>query len=115
MKGVHRLDGGEQESTARPRRREQNLVVTEFENEVVVYDQRTHKVNCLSRTSAFVWTHCDGQNTVAQLSSLLREQIDPGLDEDVVWLALRQLEEANLLEESVPLPGSELAIPGATC
>jgi hypothetical protein len=106
MKDVSGPSDRDEQSTTRPRRREENLVVTEFENEVVVYDQRTHKVNCLSRTSAFVWTHCDGQTTVPQLAAQLREAVDPNLDEGVVWLALRQLDEANLLAERVSLPAN---------
>jgi hypothetical protein len=91
--------------TIKPRRRDDGLVITDCEDEIVVYDLGTHKIHCLSATSAVVWRHCDGETTIDELTAILHEHVSEALGEDVVWLALRQMDEAHLLEERVAAPG----------
>lgn len=88
--------------------RHEGLVVQELPDEVLVYDLKQHKAHCLNRTAAFVWHHCDGQTTAAEIAGLLEQEWRNPVSEDVVWLALRQLSKADLLQERVVRPGGEM-------
>ncbi len=87
-----------------PRARQDELVVEELQDETLVYDLKRHKAQCLNRTAALVWRHCDGQTSVADLAALLEEQLATPTDEAVVWMALDRLGRAHLLSEPVTLP-----------
>lgn len=88
-----------------PRARQEKLLVHELADEVLVYDLKRQKAHCLNKTSALVWNRCDGQTSVAQIAGLLGEKLETEVDENVVWLALKQLEKAQLLGETSPLVG----------
>lgn len=85
--------------------RREELVIQELPDEVLVYDLRQHKAHMLNQTAAFVWNHCDGQTTVAEMAAMLEREFEKPVSEDVVWLALKQLSKANLLQEQVAMPG----------
>jgi hypothetical protein len=87
-----------------PEARQDQLVVKELAGETLIYDERAHKAHCLNQTAAFVWKHCDGCTNVAQIARLLEKQMKTAVSEQVVWFALRQLENSRLLKESVPSP-----------
>ena len=82
-----------------PSARKGQLVVRELPDETLVYDLERHEAHCLNTTSAFVWKHCDGQTTVEEMARLLRREFAAPVDDDVVWLALKQLRRLRLLEE----------------
>ena len=87
-----------------PRARQDELVVEELQDETLVYDLKRHKACCLNRTAALVWRHCDGRTSVAEVATLLEEQLAIPTDEAVVWMALDRLSRAHLLTEPVTLP-----------
>src|SRR5713226_7866951 len=87
-----------------PRMRAQRLVVDELPDEVLVYDLDRHKAHCLNRTAAMVWRHCDGKTSPPQIARRLQRELDQPFNEEMVWLALRQLNQIHLLEEPVALP-----------
>jgi hypothetical protein len=87
-----------------PLAREEKLVVREMPDELLVYDLRVHKAHCLNQTAAFVWKCCDGQTGVAELAAMLSEKLGTAIPDDVVWIALEQLEALSLLEERVTRP-----------
>ncbi len=89
-----------------PRARQDELVVEELPDETLIYDLKRHKANCLNRTAALVWRHCDGQTSVAEVAALLEEQLATPTDEAVVWMALDRLGRAHLLSEPVTLPAN---------
>jgi len=74
------------------------LVIEELGTELMIYDQRRNQAFCLNQKAAFVWQHCDGKTTIAeiavQMAQSLREPIDPA----VVRLALQGLSKDGLLE-----------------
>lgn len=82
-----------------PCARKDELIVRELPDELLVYDLQRDKAHCLNNASAFVWKHCDGKMTVAQLTRLLEREFATPVDDDVVWLALSQLRRFHLLEE----------------
>ena len=87
-----------------PKARHENLVVQELGDETVVYDEKRNHVHRLNRTSALVWKNCDGRKTVADLSEVLRVEMGASVTEEIVWLALDQLEKERLLEEKLVRP-----------
>lgn len=91
------------------RARQEDLVIQELPDEVLVYDLKKHKAHCLNQTAAFVWHHCDGRTTPTELALLMEKEFDKPITEDEIWLALRQLSKADLLQERVVRPGDRLA------
>jgi len=87
-----------------PRMREQGLVVDELPDEVLVYDLDRHKAHCLNRTAALVWRHCDGKTSPADIARRVKVELDQPFNEDLVWLALRQLDQIHLLEPPILMP-----------
>jgi len=83
-----------------PVARKSGLVVQEMPDEVLVYDLNTNKAHCLNQTAAKVWMASDGKTSVSQIAANLGK----GGNEDLVWLAIDQLNETNLLESKVASP-----------
>ncbi len=85
----------------KPKARHDELVVEEVADELVVYDQRRKVAHTLNRAAALVWRRCDGETSIADLADLLRSELDPIADEDLVLVALDRLEASHLLEEPI--------------
>lgn len=73
-------------------KRWQDLVVTETDDEVLIYDQVSHHIHHLNAACSKVWKQCDGTADPAHIAKAT------GLPRDVVDLALHRLDDANLLE-----------------
>jgi hypothetical protein len=85
----------------RPRARREGLNQRPVGDRLVVYDQVRHQLHFLNRTAVLVWRHCDGQRALADLAELVARELDAPANENLVLLALEQLDEAHLLEESL--------------
>jgi hypothetical protein len=83
------------------RARKQGLLVHPVEDEVLVYDLSRHKAHCLNQSAATVWKHCDGIRSVGELARTVARELDIQFDEQMVWLAIGQLDQARLFEERV--------------
>jgi hypothetical protein len=83
-----------------PLARSARLIVKELPDEVLVYDLETDKAYCLNQTAARVWMNCDGLKTVAQVRELMETETGSTVPEEMVWLALEQLEKSHLLDRS---------------
>lgn len=81
----------------RPIARHDALVIQEIPGETLVYDLNIHKAHCLNESAAFVWKHCDGNNSVADIVKLFETEGKGTVTADFVWLALDQLSEKELL------------------
>jgi len=89
------------------RARKEGLLVQPVDDEVLVYDLTRHKAHCLNQAAATVWKHCDGRKGAAELARIVRRELDMPFDEQMVWLAIGQLDQARLLEERITTrPGS---------
>lgn len=77
-----------------------DLVVQELKDETLIYNLINHKAYCLNATAAFVWKSCDGRTSVTEIASQLARAERQPINEEVIWLALEQLKEQKLLEES---------------
>ena len=92
-----------------PQARQDRVIVQEVGQELAVYDQARHRAHRLNRTAALVWRHCDGHTTVAEQAALLAREGLPA-DEELVWLALEQLDKAQLLSAPLEQPAGATAL-----
>jgi len=70
-----------------------------LEGELCLYDWQRLEVHNLNPTAARVWELCDGQTTPQEMAAQLHGDLTPAQAEELVWLALKRLEKANLLDE----------------
>jgi len=83
-----------------PKSRHSNLVVQDFEKEVLIYDLNNNQAFCLNETSASIWAMCDGENSVSDISLSMSRKLNTKVPEEFVWLALDDLKKNRLLEKS---------------
>ncbi len=91
---------------ALPRARQASLIVKEVDDETLIYDMETDQAHCLNDTAARIWKRCDGQTSVSQIAEGLGTEGRTSVDENVVWLALDQLEKFKLLEQRIEKPAA---------
>lgn len=84
-----------------PIARKNGLVIQEMPDEVLVYDLDSNKAHCLNETAAFVWKACDGSKSVADITGLFSKESGSAVNEDLIWLAIDQLGEKDLLEQKI--------------
>lgn len=89
-----------------PHARSEGLVVTDLDDEILVYDKERDKAHCLNQTAALVWKYSDGKHTAAEIAARMQSKLRTSVDEQVVWFALRQLEQDHLLRDDLALPRS---------
>jgi hypothetical protein len=94
----------ERSRTARPRARDDALVVERVDDEVLVYDLERDKAHCLNETAAVVFEGCDGERSVAELAERVSARSGVAVDEEVVWRALVRLSDEHLLAEPLSPP-----------
>lgn len=85
-------------NTQFPLARKRGLVIQDVPNEVLVYDLEADKAHCLNQTAAAVWRACDGTRTVSEIADYLGRQAGKNVPEELVWLAIDQLNENRLME-----------------
>jgi hypothetical protein len=83
-----------------PRARKDKLIIKELADETLVYDRENDKAHCLNQTAARIWKNCDGNRTVSELAALLAAETSSTVPDEVVWLALDQLEKFDLLDDA---------------
>ncbi len=68
-----------------------------------IFDAQLQKSYVLNATAALVFQHCDGQTTPQQLTERLCQKFNVPRNqaEQLLWLALEDLEKANLLQEKI--------------
>jgi hypothetical protein len=88
----------------RPLARRDGLVVQELPDELLVYDLDRHRAHSLNRTAAWLWQHCDGKTSVAEMAAQWHEELDLPQDEQLVALALNRLARTRLLEGRLTRP-----------
>ena len=84
----------------KPISRKSNIVIQELKNEVLIYDLTINKAFCLNPTSTLIWQLCDGKLSIAEMSRVLSQKLNTPITEDLIWLALDQFKQDNLLEQS---------------
>jgi len=88
-----------------PRVRREGLLLQEFPEETLVYDQRAGKAHCLNGTAAAVFRLADGTRSVPELAEALGERL--GCDApELAWAGLSELARAGLLEAAPEAPAA---------
>ena len=93
--------------TQLPRARRNGLIVEVLPDEVLIYDSDRDVALCLNQAVTSVWKLCDGQTTPARMALLIEKEFQVSSGAEIVSLALKRLDECNLLAAKVPtfLPG----------
>ena len=81
-----------------PATRKDGLTISTLDDEVLVYDPEARRASCLNGFAAEVLALCDGQSSA---SDIARELPFKDVDERMVWLALADLQKAQLLQDRV--------------
>ncbi len=84
-----------------PKARAEGLVVQKSNKELLVYDLRENRAMSLNETSALVWLNCDGEKTVDKIAIDLGHHLGVTTSRDLIYLALRQLQKEQLLDETL--------------
>ncbi len=80
-----------------PVSRTENIVVQEINDEILVYDLKTNKAHNLNSTMALIWQKCDGKTSLHEVITILMKKLEVEIDEDFIWLAIKELDKTNLL------------------
>ena len=83
-----------------PKARRNNILTTNVADEVVVYDTESSKASCLDGLAALVWKACDGCTDSDALLELARKSGYQDATEQLILLAIYQLDQAELLENT---------------
>jgi hypothetical protein len=75
----------------RPLARADGLLIEQVDDELLIFDSERDQAHVLNPAAAKIWQLCDGNRDLAELEEA------SGLSDDVVRLALSQLEEHRLL------------------
>jgi hypothetical protein len=87
-----------------PRARQEGLIIKELHDEMLVYDRTRHKAHCLNHTAAAIWRHCDGRSPISDIARRTGKDLGSPVNNEFVWIALKQLAVSELLEETIELP-----------
>ena len=90
--------------------RNAELIVRELPEEVLIYDLKSHKAHCLNETAAFVWNHCDGKTTAAEIAGLMEKEWHTPVRQETIWFTLKKLSKADLLQEQITLPEAHIGM-----
>jgi hypothetical protein len=84
-----------------PKARKKNILATSVADEVVVYDTESNKASCLDGLTALVWKACDGRADLDALLDLVRKSGYQDATEQLILMAIDQLDQAGLLENAI--------------
>ena len=87
-----------------PQARREDVIVCEMADETLVYTKDSNKAHCLNRTAAFVWNLCNGRTSIAAIATALQKELGLPAEEELVHLALEELEKGKLLEGTNAFP-----------
>lgn len=93
-----------------PEARRDGLIVVDLDDEILLYDRSRHRAHRLNHMAALVWRLCDGQTSIAGLTTRLTEQTGAPVGEDLVRLALDRLSRGRLLKQSLMLSPGETGV-----
>jgi hypothetical protein len=84
----------------KPQSKKQDVVIQEHDGEVLIYDLRRDKAFCLNSTAALIWRLCDGNRSVGEIGEQIGKDLKVANADDLVWLALDQLNKDKLIENA---------------
>lgn len=81
----------------KPLARKNDIVVQEFESELLVYDLKKNKAFALNETSSLIWQLCDGTKTINEISVQTSVILKNFVSEDFVWVAIENFKKEKLI------------------
>ncbi len=89
-----------------PQRKKDELLVCKLgEEETIVYDLERRRAHCLNRTAALVWERCTDDMSLEGIKQRLqKELLSTPVTDEMVLLALKQLNRAHLLKGGADFP-----------
>ncbi|MBX7173158.1 MAG: hypothetical protein K1X72_19470 [Pyrinomonadaceae bacterium] len=81
-----------------PKAKTENIVTQKSGKELLLYDLSTNKAYCLNETAAIIYQFCDGKKFSVEL------KIQTNFPDEMIFLALEELNRENLLEENYNAP-----------
>jgi hypothetical protein len=87
----------------KPQSKIKNIVVQEINDDLLIYDLDTNKAVCLNQTAGLVWKACDGKNEIPMIAKYVGRQLGKPVTDELIWLAIDQLKNENLLLNSATL------------
>jgi coenzyme PQQ synthesis protein D (PqqD) len=82
---------------SRPLARTDGVLTETLDGELLVYDLDGDVASHLNQMAALVWRSCDGHRTVAEIVTLVGQELGEEVDEDSVLMALDSLLEHDLI------------------
>ena len=83
-----------------PKRISDTVVSREVDDELLIVDQEKGKIHQLNLSAGFIWSQCDGKNSVEEIVTKTFEKFD--IDKDQIRkdvnITLESLIELNLIE-----------------
>jgi hypothetical protein len=107
VRTVFNSTGGEvmnKTANALPRARCEGLMTETLGSELVVFDRVNNSAHTLNGPAAFVWQHADGTRTADEIAREMTRAFGVEADAQVVWYALDQLNQRQLLETQGRMP-----------
>lgn len=87
-----------------------NDIVTQTTNqEILIYNVKTNRAMCLNETLTVIWQLCDGKRNLSDISFEASKKLKTSVTDEVIWLALDELDKNNLLVKSELKPISNLS------
>lgn len=85
----------------RPRKRAENLVVRDVADGVLLLDMESARIHQLNATAGFIWRHCDGAASPADIAALVAREYDveEAAAANDVEAALSELRTLNLVAD----------------
>lgn len=87
----------------KPVSRKTDLVVQEFDKEILIYDLIANRAFSLNESSALIWHNCDGSKKITEIAAAVSAKLNRPISEDFVFLALDQLQKQNLIENNAKI------------
>jgi hypothetical protein len=87
----------------RLRKRAESLVAREFGDGILLLDMEAAQIHQLNTTAGFIWRHCDGVASAADIAALLAREyeVEEGAAARDVEMALSELRALNLVVEGL--------------
>ena len=79
-----------------------NALVSEIDDEVLVFDVATNRAVNLNSTAAAVWSLCDGRTDVDGLTEKIGQRFGKPASRELIELAIVELDEHGLLSDTPP-------------
>ena len=82
-----------------PKARMSDIVVSDYKDEVLVYDLKTHRCHSLNKTAYTVWRESNGKRGLSEIANKIDRRLSREAGDELVILALAELENRGLLEK----------------